>query len=69
MFGSLDISSSRAPSSDVISSDVITPSDVTAASLQPMVLMGHEGGVWSCEVADGRVVSGSTDRTLKVSIT
>ena len=58
-------------SGEVISAD--DDDDAIAGSdccwtVEPMVLMGHEGGVWSCEVADGRVVSGSTDRTLKVSL-
>ena len=32
----------------------------------PLVLIGHQGGVWSCEVTRDKIVSGSTDRTLKV---
>ncbi|CAG0912560.1 unnamed protein product [Notodromas monacha] len=31
-----------------------------------MTLVGHTGGVWSCQMAGSIVVSGSTDRTLRV---
>lgn len=29
-------------------------------------LVGHQGGVWCCAVQDDHIVSGSTDRTLRV---
>ena len=29
-------------------------------------LVGHTGGVWSSQMASNVIVSGSTDRTLKV---
>ena len=32
-------------------------------------LVGHTGGVWSSQMANNVIVSGSTDRTLKVSFT
>lgn len=28
--------------------------------------MGHTGGVWSSQMSDSVIISGSTDRTLKV---
>ena len=40
---------------------------VCSLSLQCLrTLVGHTGGVWSSQMRDNIIISGSTDRTLKV---